>query len=61
MEKDLKVEMKILRFSNLKSETCNYFQLKLFGVPVHYVRQSCGQTCKLPGFMQQALSVKGDV
>jgi len=63
MEEDLKVGMKIVRFSNLKSEICNYFQLKLFGVPVHYLRQryvvdksvSCLVLCsKLP-------SVKDDV
>lgn len=35
MEEDLKIEMKIIRFSNLKSEMCNYFQLELFGVPEH--------------------------
>lgn len=39
MEEYLKMEMKILRFSNLKPEMCNYFQLKLFRVPVHYLRQ----------------------
>lgn len=56
MEKELKMEI-----SNLKSEMYNYFQLKLFGIPVHYLRQSCEQTCKLPDFVQQAPSVQGDV
>lgn len=39
MEEYLKMEMKILMFSNLKPEMCNYFQLKLFRVPEHYLRQ----------------------